>query len=195
MSNTRNASNNNDCRLDGNNADNKAKHRSTRAMQPNAQSTKKTTTKAAKRAAAGKAVAGKVTVVNLSDIISALEMTTDQSQAYFDTKTGEILWQYDFEPCFSTISSEDLEADDRKRYISLPDQYEIYEYHMMEVFAYDYDDSGKLERAIQGRGAFRRFKDTVYELGLEQEWDEFRSNCYRERAVNWCHGSGIDFKE
>ena len=193
MSNTRN---NNDCRLDGNNADNKAKHCSTRSTQPTTASTTKAAKKAGvKEAGAGKAVAGKVTVVNLSDIISALEMTTDQSQAYFDTKTGEILWQYDFEPCFSTITSEELEADNRKRYIPLLNQYEIYEYHMMEVFAYDYDDSGKLERAIQGCGAFRRFKDTVYELGLDQEWDEFRSNCYRERAVNWCHGSGIDFKE
>ena len=205
MSNTRSTNN---CRLDGNKADNNAKHRSTRVTR-----TTEPTTKAAKRA-----VAGKVTVVNLSDIISALEMTTDQSQAYFDTKTGEILWQYDFEPCFSTITSEELEADEadeeeleaneeagetgktggtrlRKRYLLLPDRFEINEYHMIEAFAYDHDDhsGGRLVRAISGRGAFRRFRETVERLGLLDEWYEFRDNCYRERAVSWCQGHNISF--
>ena len=133
--------------------------------------------------------------IDLSEVIMALEMTTDQSQAYFDTKTGEILWQYDFEPSLSTLSSEELEKDS-KRYIQLPDQYEIYEYHMIEVFAYDHSENdSSLIRAITGRGAFRRFKDAVDRLGLSEEWYDFRDNCYRERAVSWCHGNDIKFTE
>lgn len=136
--------------------------------------------------------------IDLSEVIMALEMTTDQSQAYFDTKTGEILWQYDFEPSLSTLSSEELE-EDSKRYIPLPDQYEIYEYHMIEAFASDQcgndDRNNSLIRAITGRGAFRRFNDAVDRLGLSEEWYEFRDNCYRERAVSWCRGNGIRFTE
>ena len=65
---------------------------------------------------------------------------------------------------------------------------------MIEAFAYSRDDgSGRLIRAIQGRGAFRRFRDTVERLGLLNEWYEFRDNCYRERAVSWCHGHNISF--
>ena len=138
-------------------------------------------------------------VINLSDIISALEMTNDESCGYLDTETGEIKWQFDFDPSLSDISSEELEADEavrpRKRYLLLPDRFEINEYHMIEAFAYDHDDhsGGKLVRAIQGRGAFRRFRDTVDKLGLNDEWYEFRDNCYRERAVSWCHGHNISF--
>ena len=158
--------------------------------------------------------------IDLSEVIMALEMTTDQSQAYFDTKTGKIKWIYDFEPSLSDISSEDLDEklDDESaeelaegldehsnnrnnrynhnsvyRYIPLPDQYEIYEYHMIEAFAYSRND--RLVGAITGRGAFRRFKDAVDRLGLSEEWYEFRDNCYRERAVSWCRGNGIRFTE
>ena len=143
---------------------------------------------------------GKVAVINLSDIISALEMTNDESCGYLDTETGQIKWQFDFDPSLSDISSEELEADEgdegRKRYLLLPDRFEINEYHMIEAFAYDHDDhSGRLIRAIQGRGAFRRFRETVERLGLLDEWYEFRDNCYRERAVSWCHGHNLAFTE
>lgn len=157
-------------------------------------------------------------VINLSDIISALEMTNDESCGYLDTETGQIKWQFDFDPSLSDISSEELEADEadeeeleaneeagetgktggtrlRKRYLLLPDRFEINEYHMIEAFAYDHDDhsGGRLVRAISGRGAFRRFRETVERLGLLDEWYEFRDNCYRERAVSWCQGHNISF--
>ena len=88
---------------------------------------------------------GKVAVINLSDIISALEMTNDESCGYLDTRTGEIKWQFDFDPSLSDISSEELEADEAdgeagKRYLLLPDRFEINEYHMIEAFAYDHAD-------------------------------------------------------
>ena len=58
-----------------------------------------------------------------------------------------------------SMKTERLEAD---RYIALPDRFEINDYHMMQVFAYEHDE--RLVSAIQGRGAFRRFKDTAEEI-------------------------------
>ena len=34
-------------------------------------------------------------VIQLKNIIDALEMTNEHATAYLDTKTGEILWYYD----------------------------------------------------------------------------------------------------
>lgn len=62
-------------------------------------------------------------------------------------------------------------------YIVLPGQYEIDAYSIMEEFVENFPEDRKkieLSDAIQGRGAFRRFKDTVYDLGLEQKWYKFR---------------------
>lgn len=56
------------------------------------------------------------------------------------------------------------------RFIRLLGQYEIHEYRMMEDFI-DALDNQKLQtelyRAIQGRSAFRRFKDKIYYEGIE----------------------------
>ncbi len=64
---------------------------------------------------------------------------------------------------------------------------------MMERFA---DGLGAAERdaalgSLHGRGAFRRFKDTVYQFGLEKAWYGFRDDCYREVALRWCDAHDI----
>ena len=55
---------------------------------------------------------------------------------------------------------EEIEDSFIEEYIPLPGQYEINEYRIMEEFIYDLPEGRNqdtLERAIQGRGAFRRF--------------------------------------
>jgi uncharacterized protein UPF0158 len=43
-----------------------------------------------------------------------------------------------------------------------------------------------LERAISGRGAFRRFKDTLFEFPeLREQWFRFRDARSRRRALRW----------
>src|SRR5206468_10868861 len=44
----------------------------------------------------------------------------------------------------------------------------------------------QLARAIEGRGAFRRFKDTLYELSdLRERWFAFHDVRMRRRAIEW----------
>ncbi len=129
--------------------------------------------------------------VNLDRIIEGLEWVNDETTVYFDTAKGELfVW-----PDYDNNNIEEDELEDgvfEGRYIRLPDQKEINEYHMMETFAYDHDE--KLVRVIQGRGAFRRFKDTAMELGLIGEWYEFRDSCYRSRAEDWCRAHDITWE-
>lgn len=81
------------------------------------------------------------------------------------------------------------------RYIPLPDQFEINEYHMMEAFAYDRsDEHPELVDAIKGCGAFRRFKDTAVAVGAIEDWYEFRDACYKSRAEEWCRAHGMEWE-
>ncbi len=49
-----------------------------------------------------------------------------------------------------------------------------------------------LERAIAGRGAFRRFKDTLFEFPeLRDQWFRFRSARSRRRALSWLAAEGL----
>lgn len=80
-------------------------------------------------------------------------------------------------------------------YIALPGQYEIDEYSMMEEFVENLPEGRKkmeLADAIQGRGAFRRFKDTVYDVGWEGKWYKCREESYEQVARKWCEENGIE---
>jgi Uncharacterised protein family (UPF0158) len=82
-------------------------------------------------------------------------------------------------------------------YLEFPDRDEINEYRMMENFSYSLDEGHTKERlisAIQGRGAFRRFKDQVDQLGKREQWFAFRKECYREKAVRWCEYHEVGYE-
>lgn len=82
-------------------------------------------------------------------------------------------------------------------FIPLPGQYEINEYRMMEYFIYELP-AGRirdvLEQAIRGKGAFRRFKDRLFDLEMEQEWYKYRDVCYEKIAREWCENIGLRLK-
>ncbi len=49
-----------------------------------------------------------------------------------------------------------------------------------------------LDRAITGRGAFRRFKDTLFEFPeLRDQWFRFRDVRSRRRALSWLAAAGL----
>jgi hypothetical protein len=56
------------------------------------------------------------------------------------------------------------------------------------------DTAGRrLGRALSGRGAFRRFKDELYEEypGLVPAWQAFRDARAKRRAVEWLLDQGL----
>ena len=132
--------------------------------------------------------------VKIREIMDGMEMVDDQTTVYYDTKTGQLILDCDASYGLNEVSSEELANN--KRYLQLPDRFEINEYHMVEAFIADQseENANRLFRAIQGRGAFRRFKDLIDELGLSEAWYEFRENCYRDRAVRWCLGNDLKYE-
>jgi uncharacterized protein YajQ (UPF0234 family) len=102
------------------------------------------------------------------------------------------------------ISDEEsiLEADaiDRglgTRYIALPEADSREGYRDMEAFIDTVSDArlqSRLDRAIRGRGAFRRFKDELRdaEADVEQRWYAFKQQRLEERARTWLADEGIE---
>ena len=130
--------------------------------------------------------------MRLNDVIEALEMTSDTSKAFYDLVTKKIEWLDDF-----GMTRDEYEAAsdvlDEHGFKRLPEQRDIDEYGMMRDFA-DEKNSPELRNALSGRGAFRRFKDMVYHLGLDQEWYQFRDQQYRRVALEWCEDAGIELE-
>jgi hypothetical protein len=84
--------------------------------------------------------------------------------------------------------------DNENDYLSLPSQYEANEYQMMEDFVSNVEDekiAGQWSISLRGKGAFRRFKDSVILFGIDKEWYQFKNEKYKEFAVEWCEENGI----
>lgn len=68
----------------------------------------------------------------------------------------------------------------------------------MQEFIYSLEDEfiqDELLDAINGRRAFRRFKDTLYEYGIENKWYEYRDKAYRKIALDWLDANNIKYEE
>lgn len=43
----------------------------------------------------------------------------------------------------------------------------------------------KMFASLKGKGAFRQFKDTVFYLGIRDDWFAYRDNRFRDIAERW----------
>ena len=135
-------------------------------------------------------------VIKMSVLMEAMELASDAGTYYYDFDKQESIylsedsWNWDEED--KEIAEQiELEWD---RFIRLPGQYEIHGYRMMEEFIEELDDlkmQSELYRTIQGRGAFRRFKDRIRREGMEQRWYDFQNESYRRFALRWCRDREI----
>ena len=132
--------------------------------------------------------------VKLEDVLEALEFANDETQYYYDVKNEKIIMVYDgmVDGVKNPELIEELEFED---YISLPENFEINEYQMIEEFILNLPAGNSqkvLAHAIQGKGAFRRFKDCLYDVGLVKEWYSFREKAYEKKAREWCESRNIE---
>ena len=133
-------------------------------------------------------------MVSLEKIIEGLEMVDNIIDCYYNLEKDEIF--------LSNIGEyEDLTEDEIdkifEKSIILPTQYEINEYQIMVDFIETIDNKKvkeELQRLIQGKGAFRRFKDYCFEASIIQNWYKFKEKRYKEIAIEWCKQNELEYK-
>jgi len=151
--------------------------------------------------------------VKLKDIIDEMEIQSDAHSYYLNKNTGEIVMVTDEhltvaedEEDISHYSAWEQEAiqvainvlESEEDYIPLPSQFDIHEYQIMEEFCLSLDDvklKDKMYHSIKGSGAFRRFKDNIFEYGIEQNWFQYRRDAFKRIAINWCEENNIPYAE
>lgn len=89
-----------------------------------------------------------------------------------------------------------VSEDEEGRFIEIP-QRESYEgYDEMLEFIETVSDShlrDRLEDAVSGKGAFRRFKNVLLEYpGERQRWFDFQASNMNRRALEWLDSIGIE---
>lgn len=150
------------------------------------------------------------------EIIDAIQCTPDGFAAYSDRTTGTI----EIVPAPDVVEDDDDTDDDEStddtpewereehelarrimedtsgRYVPLPEQFDANEWEMMAGFAASVEDARggeRLEGAIRGSGAFRRFKEAVHALNLTDRWHVHRDACYAKIAIVWCEENAVEW--
>nr|WP_144926369.1 UPF0158 family protein [Paenibacillus bovis] len=151
--------------------------------------------------------------VKLIDILDGMEMQSEESSAYLNLETGEIVFMSEE----LLMMAEDREEFDHlsdwqqgemeiaidieenfEKYAQLPTSYDINDYDIMERFCYNVSDDTKrdtLLSVIKGKGAFKRFRDNVERFGLVDEWYAYREEKYKEIAVEFCEKHDVEYTE
>ena len=133
-------------------------------------------------------------MVTLSKIIDGLEMVDHMVDCYYNPVKDEIFLSNIGE--YGDLSEDEIDELFEESII-LPTQYEINEYQMMVDFIDTIENleiKNNLQRLIQGKGAFRRFKDYCFEMDIIQDWYKYRDEKYKEIAIDWCKQNQLEYK-
>jgi len=165
--------------------------------------------------------------VHLSVIVDGLEMQSDSQHSYLDIETGQIelvtdddLKAAEEETFDKQTPDEDSGEEDmaiaeaewdgvdvarailndpkEKRFLPLPESFDIDEYSIMRDFCGSLENaaiSEQLSLAIRGSGAFRRFKDVIREHGIEESWYRYRADALKEIAIDWCESRHLAYED
>ena len=118
-----------------------------------------------------------------------MENNSYEVEYYLDLETGEILFVSEDMDDVETVKMKNQIEEELGRYELIP-KAESYEgYRDMQAFITTVEDdhlSELLEVAINGKGAFRRFKDVLLNYPEERErWFQFKDDRMKERALEW----------
>lgn len=135
-------------------------------------------------------------MLKLSDFINAFEFISDED-SWINLETGELYNRWDFE----TEGMNNEEIEDflcKDEIVALPSKHELNEYQDMDLFADSIENEeirNKLYRALNGKGAFSRFKNEITYLGIREKWFVFRDERLREKVKAWLEDSEIEYIE
>lgn len=132
-------------------------------------------------------------MVTLSKIVEGLEMVDDIVDCYYNPEKDEIFLSNIGE--YEELSEDEIDELFEKSII-LPTKYKINEYQIMVDFIETIDNlerKSNLQRLIQGKGAFRRFKNYCFNVNIIQEWYNFRDKRYKEIAISWCKQNELEY--
>ncbi|MCL1918622.1 MAG: UPF0158 family protein [Peptococcaceae bacterium] len=130
--------------------------------------------------------------IDLNMVAEEFEMINPETHVFYNIETG----CFDFYSDLYGSPDDDTEKFEDEAWIAAPHHWDIREYDMMENFTETVSDQHKNELlcvALEGKGAFRRFKDTLHRVGLTDEWYRFKREAYVKIAKEWCDENGIEY--
>ena len=125
--------------------------------------------------------------VNWSDLEIAFERNSPDQESFLDLENGDLLAIVEGEP--DAAARRARVAANPERYLRIDPASSREQYRWMERFVTSVSDEALRERlliAIDGKGAFRRFKDVLLAFPAERErWFGYRSELLHFHIQTW----------
>ena len=141
----------------------------------------------------------KVLNINLDELCEAMEDSSYENEYFLNLETGEILFISDYTDDEETSELKDRIEEDSDRYERIPkaESYEGYQDMVDFIATVDNERLAELlEVAINGKEAFRRFKDVLLNYPEERErWFKFKDKRMEERALEWLDDIDVTLSE
>lgn len=155
--------------------------------------------------------------VNIQKIVDELQMRFMDTTVYYNKQTGETLNIQDDD--FRIVEEDDFENNiqgypewqrehlkevydllynDVENYIALPNNFEIKDSDIMEEFIETVSSNNKkiqLENCMWQKGMYRKFKDKLIEIGLEDKYYKFYDEKLKEISIEWCKENNLEYEE
>jgi hypothetical protein len=137
--------------------------------------------------------------IDLDELCEAMENSSFENDYFLDLETGDILFISEYTDDEETEKLKDRIEEEFDRYERIPkaESYEGYS-DMVDFIATVKDEHlvELLEVAINGKGAFRRFKDVLLNYPEERErWFQFKDDRMEERALEWLDDIDVTLPE
>lgn len=135
--------------------------------------------------------------VSLKEVMTAINYQSDTLAFYIDKDAGDVRGlcideSDDFAEAYEK-SHEHLKACNG---VMVPRSEDFDDYKVMCDFAKTREGAvgAKLSKAVEGRGAFKRFKNEVNKLDMNREWAAFRDEARLQFVRNFLEKNGIRWK-
>ncbi len=136
--------------------------------------------------------------IDLEELCLAMENNSYDLDYYLDLETGEVIFISDYMDDANLEELKDRIDENPDRYETIPIADCFEDYDDMVDFISTVEDEHLvelLEIAIDGKGAFRRFKDVLARYPEEKErWYRFKNERMKKRAISWLEAIGISLQ-
>ena len=133
--------------------------------------------------------------LDLRKVADEFTSISNEHQLFYNVETGEFDCYID--PIYTGLEDEWEKFED-DCWIRCPCQRDLQEYDIMVDFTDNVTDPHNREMlyvALEGRGAFRRFKDTLHRTGLINQWYDFKFMAFIDIAREWCEENELAYNE
>jgi len=125
----------------------------------------------------------------------AFTFSSEEAHWFFDLETGKTIFISELDPEAGEVTPDDIDENpDRYLCIETPSPSEAYEW--MVEFVERLDDEKLQEKlwiALDGKGAFRRFKDVLLDHPDRREaWFEFEDKKINAAIEEWVKDAGLE---